>query len=213
VPKGGSMSLTGITPDGKKRQVDLYYSVKHWATPQAHDAHGGDVKRVGRFGTKHGGRNLADDIQLWATPSAADCQGTTGGGQTRSLRDDIRQWPSPASRDFRSGRGRQENGHSPQLAEVIGGQLNPDWEECLMGFDIGYTDIDCPNPQPWPGWPAPLGAGQVHVFNADTGQYPYEPPRVITGQKNRAKRLKTLGNAVSPLQPIPILLAIAEVTP
>ena len=40
-----------------------------WTTPQAHDAHPGDAKRVGRFGTEHGGRNLADDVMLWMTPS------------------------------------------------------------------------------------------------------------------------------------------------
>jgi len=36
-----------------------------------------------------------------------------------------------------------------------GGQLNPDWVECLMGIPTGWTDIDCENnPLPWPGWPA-----------------------------------------------------------
>jgi DNA (cytosine-5)-methyltransferase 1 len=123
----------------------------------------------------------------------------------------------------------------------VQGQLNADWVECLMGFPIGYTDIDCPNPQPWPGWPAPLGAKawatpQAHDAGAGkvervgrfgtkhggrnladeallpaTGQYPYEPPRVITGQKNRAKRLKCLGNAVVPQQVYPILKAIVEI--
>jgi len=31
-----------------------------WPTPQAHDATKGYAKRVGRYGTKHGGRNLND---------------------------------------------------------------------------------------------------------------------------------------------------------
>ncbi|WP_319403226.1 hypothetical protein [uncultured Anaeromusa sp.] len=42
-------------------------------------------------------------------------------------------------------------------------------------------------------------------------QYSYEPPRVIQGQKNRAKRLKCLGNAVVPQQIYPIFAAIAEI--
>ncbi|MNJ00557.1 hypothetical protein D3C73_1599170 [compost metagenome] len=25
--------------------------------------------------------------------------------------------------------------------ELVGGQLNPNWVECLMGFPIGWTDI------------------------------------------------------------------------
>ena len=133
------------------------------------------------------------------------------------------------------------------------GQLNADWVEILMGYPIGYTDIDCDEPTEWPGWPAGLGArewptpqaqnskgikgeycelsdgGKPHdtrtgkqvqssldqltkmpMFTA-SGQYPCEPPRVITGQKNRAKRLKTLGNSVVPAQAYPIFKAIMEV--
>jgi DNA (cytosine-5)-methyltransferase 1 len=39
-------------------------------------------------------------------------------------------------------------------------------------------------------------------------QYDWEPPRVATGVKNRAPRLKALGNAVDPLQVFPIMYAI-----
>lgn len=60
LPEG--TSVTGITPDGKKRQVGLTNAVKAWPTPQHHDAATGEAKRVGRFGTKHGGRNLNDDV-------------------------------------------------------------------------------------------------------------------------------------------------------
>lgn len=56
-----------------------------WPTPQAHDAAKGDAKRVGRYGTKHGGRNLNDEV---------------------------------------------------------GGQLNPAWVEWLMGFPLGFTDLE-----------------------------------------------------------------------
>lgn len=34
---------------------------------------------------------------LWATPNAADCQGSHGGGQGRSLRTDVKLWPTPKS--------------------------------------------------------------------------------------------------------------------
>jgi hypothetical protein len=37
-------------------------SSKMFATPQAHDSGKGNPDRVGRFGTTHGGRNLADEI-------------------------------------------------------------------------------------------------------------------------------------------------------
>ena len=65
--------------------------------------------------------------------------------------------------------------------------LNPDWVEWLMGFPRKWTDI-------------PFG--------------PKNPPtsRVLTEEvPNRSKRMKTLGNAVSPPQVFPILKYIADI--
>ena len=50
--------------------------------------------------------------KLYTTPCAADSQGSTGGGNHRSLRTDV------------------------------AGQLNPTWVEWLMGFPIGWTDLN-----------------------------------------------------------------------
>lgn len=50
----------------------------------------------------------------------------------------------------------------------------------------------------FPGWPA----GPGHE------QYAYEPPRVITGIKNRMPRIKALGNAVVPQVVFPIAVAV-----
>lgn len=204
--KIGGKSSPGFAPT-------LEQCVKNWPTPRATDGeHGGPNQR-----DSSGRPALPAAIhKLWATPAAQDCQGTTGGGQSRSLRDDV-------------------HGH--------GGQLNADWVECLMGFPIGWSDVNCDTPAEWPGWPAPLGAKNWTTPNAndhresdgtmrpsriatgrqtdylyrdvkrftETGQYSYEPPRVISGQKNRAKRLKCLGNAVVPQQIYPIFAAIAEI--
>ena len=46
-------------------------------------------------------------------------------------------------------------------------------------------------------------------MNAD--QYPYEPPRTVTGCPNRGKRLKCLGNAVVPAQARPFFEAMASI--
>ena len=124
-----------------------------------------------------------------------------------------------------------------------GGQLNPAWVEILMGFPLGWTDVDCDEPEPWPGWPAPMGEmlwttpnatdyresdGGMRPSRIATGrtteylyrdvhrttsdQFPYEPPRTVTGCKNRAKRLKCLGNSVVPQQAYPFFnyLSIVE---
>jgi hypothetical protein len=64
-----------------------------------------------------------------------------GKDASRSLLVAQRTWASPAARDWRSGKGRQENGHTPQLCEQIGGQLNPEWVGWLMGFPAEWTAL------------------------------------------------------------------------
>lgn len=90
---------------------------KLWPTPQAHDAKKGDPKRVGRFGAKHGGRNLNDEVMLWPTPRP--CSGLRSSGMNRT-------------------------GYYERMTpeERTGGQLNPSWVEWLMGFPEGWTDLE-----------------------------------------------------------------------
>ena len=37
----------------------------------------------------------AQEPTMWATPSAADSKGSTGGNQNKSLRTDVKMWPTP----------------------------------------------------------------------------------------------------------------------
>ena len=111
-----------------------------WATPQAFDAKGvKDGNQVARK-AKGGCRNLTQEVLTWPTPTSMD--GTHGGRVTpRKSREggnlieavSAAMFPTPAARDHKSGKGRKENGHTPQLPEVVGGQLNPTWVEWLMG--------------------------------------------------------------------------------
>ena len=110
----------------------------------------------------------------------------------------IARWASPAARDYRSGTGYDRAKHYPgrigsdQLPEQMGGRLNADWVEALMGFSVGWTDIDCDKPASHP-FPAPMSK----QLCGDSPQFDWEPPRTVTGrQKNRRARLTALGNAV-----------------
>lgn len=71
-----------------------------------------------------------------------------------------------------------------ELSDWLDGGLNP--LDALAEFIAQY--------------PQPALMGQV--------QYDWEPPRVASGVKNRTARLKALGNAVDPLQVLPILAGI-----
>lgn len=52
-------------------------------------------------------------------------------------------WPTPTARDWRSGKASKAtmDRNSRPLSEQIGGQLNPNWVEWLMGWPPGWTDL------------------------------------------------------------------------
>lgn len=151
-------------------------------------------------------------------------------------------WPTPRAN---KPEGYSSNGYRPTLAQRVTGEvrpahgmLSPDWVECLMNYPLGWTDLDCGEPEPWPGWPAIMGkelwpthtagnhyrqgqpapsegnghgktlGGQCHEI---LDQYPWEPPRTTAECKNRAKRLKALGNSVVPRQSLGIFLFIRTI--
>jgi hypothetical protein len=79
---------------------------------------------------------------MWATPSAADSVGTTGGGQGKSLRTDVKMWPTPTTQDAKNNGGpSQHNRNTKPLNAEVGGSLNPQWVEWLMGYPEGWTDL------------------------------------------------------------------------
>ena len=142
---------------------------------------------------------------LLPTPRANKIGGSTSEGYGLCLQEavnggrDTKLWPTPTGTE-RSGIN-PNTGSGAGLSKVNGGQLNPDWVEQLMNFPEGWTDLEVDEPSKWVGWPALLGQEQ----------YPYEFPRTKTGCKDRAKRLKALGNAVVPAQAYPFFRAIVEI--
>jgi hypothetical protein len=103
------------------------------------------------------------DYSLWRTPQAANAtQGPKSvekyerslktGESSITLTDQVRHepsvWATPQARDYRTGqRRRWENPErsrnlNDQVAQESSGQLNPQWVEWLMGFPIGYSDLE-----------------------------------------------------------------------
>ena len=206
-------------------------SASLWATPTTQEFEHPNMnlnnqgRRVSKDGKNSHSLNLADSVKMWPTPTT---NGYGQEGQYNNLYNKMitgiitqedfeamtsykiqQMWPTP---DANMGeRGTQPNwtktrpsGHHAQYTinqavrdktkEWEKGSLNPDWVEWLMGYDRGWTDLDCDNPQPHDGFI----------------REPKDIPRVARGKKDRAKRLKGLGNAVLPQIPMQIALAIKK---
>jgi len=77
--------------------------------------------------------------KLWGQKMWEHLTGGKDGGQSR-------MWPTPTARDWRSGKAKTqaERGRlaGPSLAEVSGGCLNAEWVEWLMGYPIGWTNLE-----------------------------------------------------------------------
>ena len=161
----------------------------------------GLFRKINRNGTDWS-VGLATIVKLWPTPRANKTGGSTSRGYGLCLSEAVnggRLWATPTSTE-RSGIN-PITGRGAGLSKVNGGQLNPAWVEQLMNFPEGWTDLEVDEPSEWAGWPALLGQEQ----------YSYEYPRTTTGCKDRAKRLKALGNAVVPAQAYPFFRAIMEI--
>lgn len=128
--------------NGNGAGMPLGIAAQIWPTPQKHDSHPGHAERVGRYGTKHGGRNLNDDVQLCPTPTIHGNYNRKGASATSG--DGLATWATACSRDYRSpGRSRLERTGGKQgecLSQQVGGQLNPAWVEWLMGWPIAWTE-------------------------------------------------------------------------
>jgi hypothetical protein len=129
-----------------------------------------EAGRIVRKSGNDYGINLADWVRLWPTPTANDSLGagyqksgqrkymTLPGavGGTKHLPEDLererlRFWPTPTSISPAKN-GYNEAGNSCGLVAIrkrisdedsqATGQLSPMWVEWLMGFPLGWTDLE-----------------------------------------------------------------------
>jgi hypothetical protein len=124
----------------------LRTDVRMFPTPKSSPS-GPDYARSGR--PKSGSADLASFVALFPTPTVSGNYNREG-VSVRSrdgLATHVKKYPTPAARDYRSPnkkpyqqRGGKKKGE--QLPNVVGGQLNPDWVEWLMGWPIGWTALE-----------------------------------------------------------------------
>lgn len=119
-----------------------------WPTPTISGGH--NRKGV----SKNSGDGLDTAVKLWPTLTVEDGE-SKGMSAARmaergpdNLASAVKLWPTLASRDYRAPNapdGPSRLSRPPtsgeQLPNAIGGVLNPDWCEKLMGYPPGYTDI------------------------------------------------------------------------
>lgn len=159
-----------------------------WPTPQATDAK--HTMRENMDGRQimliHAIRDRAAISAPWPTPCASDHKGN---GKNGSDRDRL---------DYAVERGKtkrhiyQTVGTHPDTANCR--MLNPDWVEWLMGWPIGWTDVDFRN----------ADGGQCAMPWLDISDDPAEWPsplmqRITTRKTHRVNRIETLGNGQVPL--------------
>lgn len=107
--------------------------------------------------------------------------------------------PTPTTRDYKSPDLNPKSKRYSRVTELntaVGGLLNPDWVEWLMGLPVGWTIIDADVP---------------HIVPDDYWDAEPDIPRVSGSTPHRADRLKCLGNMVVPQQFYPIFAGIAEI--
>jgi len=133
-----------------------------WPTPRVSDTEGGIIKnaefkdgswsRVNRKGIRFGIK-LKDAVakaeKMWPTPRAHEVGQYTRdrgkkGKERLTLTGAAKMWPtpkgSPSGPDY--ARRNREGSGGDDLVTAIGGQLNPMWVEWLMGFPLGWTDLN-----------------------------------------------------------------------
>jgi len=89
-------------------------------------------------------------LEMWPTPHGFSKDGLSNGPSGNELGNAVnRMLPTPracdADKNIRTAaerakeRLRRKNGED--LPTVVGGSLNPNWVEWLMGYPIGWTDL------------------------------------------------------------------------
>jgi hypothetical protein len=124
-----------------------------WRTPTAEDCMDREFARNSRGEPKLSAQAKHGKDALWPTPRANKLRGKDRDDFSPSLHNAVKMWPTPQAADNRD-RGnlssgavirRAAKGKQIMLSQSVShesGQLNPQWVEWLMGYPVGWTDLD-----------------------------------------------------------------------
>jgi hypothetical protein len=197
----------------------LSRKVKTWRTPDAgtHNNVASPCRKlqngeIHSSGGHHIQVRLVDQVMMYPTPTQRDWRHGRASEKTmekggRPLNEVVVNWPTPGGlTGHNSGRLDEYGGkHNPLRGTEQGKQaLNPDWVEWLMGFPIGWSDVE-----PFTGIDF-MEEGNVEFWEknidvwwlgdpADVGPPTGVIPRTTDQKRNRVNRLKALGNGQVPL--------------
>jgi hypothetical protein len=149
-----------------------------------------------------GGASLGENWKSPNTRDEAERSQQNSSDEHAAVSHQVKHWQTPTDGDHKNdGRAwvtstKRQGGATLTVqidqnenARAQGESLNPDWEETLMGWPIGWTDPTKPCGT-FPGFP--MGQGY--------DQFEYEPPRTLprTQMSGRTARIKMIGNGIVP---------------
>jgi hypothetical protein len=89
------------------------------------------------------GRKTITSLSVLARNGFRQMDGTPVVPPVRVIPEGNGLWPTPTTQDASNNGGRaQHRWNSKPLNAAVGGKLNPTWVEWLMGFPLGWTDLD-----------------------------------------------------------------------
>ena len=131
-----------------------------WPTPTTQEVEHPDLtltetgRRMSLDGTTSHSLNLADAVRRWPTPTVNDAKQSYAKHTVFNSLTKAIMWPTPRSNPAMASLITSEIANDPRrfpnLETVVGqrmevgdgGRLNPMWVEWLMGFPLGWTDLE-----------------------------------------------------------------------